>query len=197
MYYYPDTHRQSILGYVICTGREALSALSGFTDLSSLRRDAALISHLAVYSKRVTIFPDIVFTCSGQITNLKFVGFAQDGNQQQSIQFEVWRTVNNIMMYKRISAVAVNTNLVTEIVCEIFSISPTNMSFEVGDSLGLYVPVLSDLSVFFQNGGSYGNIYQRRSNPTDQLFFNETSTDAKDYPLVEVTTGLFMVNEGM
>ena len=102
--------------------------------------------------------------------------------------------MNNIMMYKRISAVAVNTNLVTEIVREIFSISPTNMSFEVGDSLGLFVPVVSDLSVFFQNGGSYGNIYQRRSNPTDQLFFNETSTDAKDYPLVEVTTGLFMVN---
>ena len=75
MYYYPDTHRQSILGYVICTGWEALSALSGFTDLSSLRRDAALIGRLAVHSERVTIFPDIVFTCSGQITNLKICWF--------------------------------------------------------------------------------------------------------------------------
>ena len=47
-------------------GREALTALSGFTDLSSLRRDTALMNGFTVRYERVTIFPGIVFICGGR-----------------------------------------------------------------------------------------------------------------------------------
>ena len=178
-----------------CTGREALAGLSGFTDLSSLHRDAALINGLVIRYGRVTIFPDIVFTCSGRITNFKVVANVTrtTGSQNEDPQLEVWRTVNDEMKYKRVSAVSVVRSQVTQFSNYIYSVSPTNMTFEASDSIGHHQPRSgrSQIDLVVQDGGSYGpNIYQTRDNPIGELYFDSMSIDANDQPLIRVTTGL-------
>ena len=192
--------RQSLHGYSVrdsptvssCTGREALAALSGYTDLSSLRRDAALIYGLTVRDERVTIFPDIVFTCSGQITNFTFVAAVDNMGVSRNPQLEVWRAVNDTMTYQRVSAVAFDTTDITQISNDIYSISPANINFEEGDSIGLHQPRSDEtrIDIMFQDGGSYGTIYQTSNNPISELSLESTTND---YLLAEVTTGLFMV----
>ena len=178
-----------------CTGREALAGLSGFTDLSSLHRDAALINGFVIRYGRVTIFPDVVFTCSGRITNFKVVAKVTrtTGSQNEDPQLEVWRTVNDEMKYKRVSAVSVARSQVTQFSNFIqYSVSPTNMTFEAGDSMGHHQPRSgrSQIDLVVQDGGSYRNIYQTRDNPIGELYFDSISIDANDQPLIEVTTGL-------
>ena len=179
-----------------CTGRDAIAALSGFTDLSSLRRDAALINGFTVRYERVTIFPGIVFTCPGRITNFKFVALPGTAeNPSEDPQLEVWRTVNDEIKYKRVSAVSVVRSQVTQFSDVIYSVSPTNMTFEAGDSIGHHQPRSgrSQVDLVVQDGGSYGNIYQTRDNPIGELSFDSVSIDANDQPLFEVTTGLFVI----
>ena len=145
----------------------------------------------------MTIFPDVVFTCSGRITNFKVVAKVTRtrGSQNEDPQLEVWRTVNDEMKYKRVSAVSVARSQVTQFSNFIYSVSPTNMTFEAGDSIGHHQPRSgrrgrSQIGLVVQDGGSYGNIYQTRDNPIGELYFDSISIDANDQPLIEVTTGL-------
>ena len=177
-----------------CTGRDAIAALGGFTDLSSLRRDAALINDFTVRYERVTIFPGIVFTCpAGRIKFVALPGTAE--NPSEDPQLEVWRTVNDEMKYKRVSAVSVARSQVTQFSDFIYSVSPTNMTFEASDSIGHHQPRSgrSQIYLVVQDGGSYRNIYQTRDSPIGELSFDSISIDANDQPLIEVTTGLFVI----
>ena len=188
--------------FTFVTG-QALASVSGFPDLSSLRKTASLLYGWEVRYEQTVLFPDVSFTCpEGRITNLTFVARPGSGsNQDRDPQLQVWRTDTDGEQYRIISSVAISDAIGDIISQNIYSLSSLNLTFQKGDMLGLYQPkerrsrLRSSLALYVQAGGASVNYYKEDDYPINNSPFTEILNDTNDFPLVHIITGLHTVDK--
>ena len=178
---------------------QALAATSGFPGDSLLQRDASLLYDWTFRSNQVVLFPDVSFTCpQGRITNLTFVARSrsESGSRNRDPQLQVWYTnVDGTSHLRRGNGVALTTSN-NNISPNVYFVSPDELSFEMGDMLGLYLPPdpSSRTNIYVQLGGGSLSFHQWSNNPIDMFPSTDSIVFRNDYPLVEVITGGININ---
>ena len=106
-------------------------------------------------------------------------------------ELQVWYTnVDGTSHLRRGNGVALTTSN-NNISPNVYFVSPDELSFEMGDMLGLYHPqfLSSRTNIYVQLGGGSLNFLQSSTNPIDIFPSTDSTPIRNDYPLVEVITG--------
>lgn len=135
------------------------------------------------------IFPDIKFTCPGNLTKWTLVAVPVGGGSRYP-EVHVWRregvSATKFTRYKRNKLSGSSPNPVSRVY---EAIRDPPLVFEAGDVLGVYNPTIPALSFRYQQDGGPRNYYinaiitARETIDLDEILVQE---NRDDYPLVSV-----------
>ena len=140
--------------------------------------------------RQLRIFPDISFTCSGNLTKWIVAGETDD---QLGAELQIWRRSNvgqNNYTFVGSSVLPVSTSSFAGV----YNYTPNPpLEFQEGDILGVYQRNGMRVKVYYQETTGPAN-YQHSSNVgpplgTPVLIGPSLVTDEYDYPLVTVEIG--------
>jgi len=160
-----------------------------FLTEARIRREAVLIGTIVDNHIRQAIFPDIKFTCPGNLTKWSLAAVPVLGGSRYP-EVHVWRrgaSARDFVRYKRnkLSADSPNpTGRVYE------AIRDPPLRFEAGDFLGVYNPTIPALSFRYQrNGGPRGYYIVGLATAREEINLDSigVADNGNDYPLVSVT----------
>ena len=138
------------------------------------------------------IFPNITFTCSGELVKWT-IGGRWNSYNNQFPELQIWRYSGNNTYEKQSGTVISVTKREDDDVYE-FPVAPP-LPFQPGDILGILQPDRSDsrLRVYYDDDGDSVN-YGTRASVNNELFIINDSnvTTSTNIPLVTVEIGKFL-----
>ena len=163
----------------------------------SMERVIALLSLLPVgfrkdFSDKQLIFPDITFTCSGEVVTL-IMGGNWNLMEDSYPELQIWRPSGDTTYSKEQSTTIMPTSEEDDRVYE-FPVEPP-LPFQPGDILAVRQPHKDDskLQVDYDNGG-VSTYYYKSYGDSQETEFDITGGDVMtdtDLPLVTVEIGEF------
>ena len=151
-----------------------------------------LIGRTVLRQQEQAIYPNIQFTCSGSITQWKFVAMRQgDGGRNRYPELQIWRP-QNARNYSKVHSVALSPQNTQQL--NVYSIDlSTAVAYQTGDVLGIYHPPKdsSVYRIYSIDHSSIENYYLDRQDSSSVHFDVQNSAlnrNHADYPLVGVET---------
>ena len=173
------------INYPILLDLDLISqCISGFMTSDEIKIQAREITEVKEYSNKERYFPDIGFTCNGNITHI-IIG-AEDRDKTQLPQIYFWR-LSDEGQYEQTgsfySLVYNDANDPSTTNLRWYNLSQP-IQVQNGDVLGIYQPrkMNSDLTIY----------YQKESGPPN-YDNNGILNNINDYPLVSVIFGKYFV----
>ncbi len=150
--------------------------------------EAVLIGGVRNNHIRQAVFPDIRFTCPGNLTRWSLVAVPVGGGSRYP-QVQLWRTGSSARRFVRYSGDKLSASSPNPEgrVYQITRDPP--LAFQTGDFLGVYNPTVPKLSFRYQRDGASRNYYiDGPINPRDSINLDEVGvqSNGNDYPLVSV-----------
>lgn len=167
--------------------------MEGFIGEDALRDKAVLIGRTVLRQSEQIIIPDIKFTCSGTLTQWRFVAqrFGVSGGRNKYPELQIWRPQNR-WIYNKIYSESFWPQSTGQ--RNVYTHTPsTPVAYQSGDVFGIYHPP-RDASVYRIYSVEYGgpeNFRMDRQGSARTQFDLRTSTvrtDRADYPLVGIVT---------
>ena len=159
----------------------------------SMERVIALLSPVGMrkdFSNKQLIFPDITFTCSGEVVTLTMVGkWNSQMNRNSYPELQIWRPSGDTTYSKEQSTTIMPTSEEDDRVYE-FPVQPP-LPFQPGDILGVRQPASGDsrLQVDYEDGGD--SVYYQKDIDDSEEFDTTDGDIMTDLPLVTVEIGEF------
>ena len=135
------------------------------------------------------IFPEVGFTCNGNIQSWVF-GARYEGHEDQSIELQIWRPTGN-GVYTKVG----NTTIFTTEEGNLYETRLSSpLAFQAGDVLGYYQPELSQtkLRLRFERDGRYPQLayfYPGATSPASELDISSRTSNSEFQIMVTVVTG--------
>ena len=161
----------------------------GFMNLDRMDRLLGNIGTLVFANNLQVIYPEVGFTCSGNIQSWVF-GAQWVGQSSLFTELQIWRPTGN-GVYTKVGHTTINTARSDSKLYE-YPLSPP-LAIQAGDVLGVYQPQrsLSQLSLLFAQDGRENQLeyLYSRTSPANSLNINSGNRSITFQLFVNVVTG--------
>lgn len=121
--------------------------------------------------KRQQITPEMKFTCDGVITKWIIGADWNNGNSNISYpELQIWRNVGN-ERYKKINGTVIEIRM--ERMDRLYNYEDTNIPFQAGDILGVFVPSNSQFKILSEEQNSPINYYLSTTSSMQESQYGE------------------------
>ena len=175
---------------------------SGFASLYHIDTIEGNTNIRFYISQRQSIFPDITFNCSGEITKWVFAA-DWEGNSLAYTELQIWRKRGSRNVYDKVGGTTVRVRGRSNTEIYEYVVDPP-LAFQEGDILGYFQPsrVRSQLNLYLEESERTMSIIKLPSDEEDDSDDSEQQSTVNtfnlnfgyprgnDYPLIHVETGI-------
>ena len=152
--------------------------------------------HVNLDSHRQGIFPEVGFTCSGQLLGWVF-GAKWEGNSTSFTELQIWRPTSIDGVFTKVGSTTIMT---TQNHTDLYNYSLSSpLAFQAGDVLGYYQPPSSEsqLRLYYEENIRRklrtGIYFPEPQSPTTTLDIRNQSVDIQYQMFINVITGEYNV----